>query len=99
MFERLDHESEKGIANGYRVEYSNRKDGSVDVLLNLDLVNEGDKLYTRIFHYRLYLDGKKRVIGGHWLGEDSPEFLWLLDKEVEFLDYYSVIKKLYTPTN
>lgn len=96
VFENLDHKfTVTGVAYGYQLEETLNGDGTIDVEMTvnyLDLFSNSDKEET--YSYRLYVDRKNRVIGGAWIGKNSPDYLWLSDKSFEFDGYYKSIDNL-----
>lgn len=55
---------------------------------------EGDGDNYKVYDYRLELDSKGRIIGGLWLSEEHPDFLWKI-KAPKFAGDFKLVKKIY----
>ena len=49
---------------------------------------------TKSYQYRLELDGAGQIIGGEWLTQDRPDFVWVSERPL-FGGYYAGILNLY----
>jgi hypothetical protein len=49
------------------------------------------------YEYSLELDGEGKIIGGQWLSENRPDFLWNSPK-LQFTGYFSGINAVYRPS-
>lgn len=49
---------------------------------------------VREYNYRLELDNNGRILGGEWLQDDRPDFLWL-PKSIAFEGYWTGVEKIY----
>jgi hypothetical protein len=49
---------------------------------------------SRTYVYRLELDSAGKIIGGEWLTEDRPDFLWA-ESRAEFAGYFGALGTLY----
>lgn len=52
------------------------------------------KYDTRIYTYWLELDASNNIIGGEWVSDDRPDFLWYKEK-AEFTGYWQGIMDIY----
>ena len=52
------------------------------------------KLIIRDYSYVLYLDVKNEIIGGRWLSDDRPDFLWMMGPAPQFKGLLDGLKKL-----
>lgn len=52
------------------------------------------KYELRTYRYWLELDFRNNIIGGEWVSDDRPDFLWYKDKAI-FNGYYSKINDIY----
>lgn len=52
------------------------------------------KYDTRTYTYWLDLDSSGKIIGGEWISNDRPDFLWFKEKD-EFSGYWEGIKDIY----
>lgn len=48
---------------------------------------------NQTYRYSLELDDRGRIIGGEWISEQHPDFLWKRDR-AEFKGYYAPIEKI-----
>jgi hypothetical protein len=49
---------------------------------------------NRIYQYNLELDGGGRVVGGEWVSDNRPDFLWVQGLPA-FSDYFASLAKVY----
>lgn len=69
---------------------------TVEILPNWNAVNgtpqhsDGEKVYS----YRVELNDVGQIIGGEWLTEDRPDFVWTKERP-QFKDYYAPLAALY----
>ena len=49
---------------------------------------------SRVYTYWLELDASNNIIGGEWVSEDRPDFLWYQEKS-EFTGYWAGILEIY----
>jgi hypothetical protein len=52
------------------------------------------KYDTRTYTYWLDLDSSGKILGGEWISQDRPDFLWFKEKD-EFTGYWEGIKEIY----
>lgn len=56
---------------------------------------DGQALSTRTYQYRLELDANNQIIGGEWLTEDRPDFMWIQSGVSQFSGSFSGLNALY----
>jgi hypothetical protein len=52
---------------------------------------------TRYYEYTLELDPVGSVIGGEWISETRPDFLWVKEKAKTFTGKLSGLNAIYKP--
>lgn len=52
---------------------------TVEIQHSYDETSEYNSTYTKSYRYTLELDKNGRIIGGEWISEDRPDFLWKQD--------------------
>lgn len=56
--------------------------------------SEDQILKTKDYEYELDLDANDRILGGRWLSNERPDFLWLVPKQVQFQRSFSRLIEL-----
>jgi hypothetical protein len=59
-----------------------------------DALGDNSPSFTAEYRYRLELDGSGKIIGGEWLTDVRPDFMWMQEKP-EFTGYFAPLKKIY----
>ena len=48
-----------------------------DVIISLRVVAASEQPSSRVYDYKLELNSKGEIIGGDWISEGRPDFIWL----------------------
>jgi hypothetical protein len=74
---------------------------SVDFIVGVEIPNVmpvGDSRTVAaermVFQYALELDSLGRIVGGSWISEERPDFLWIQER-ADFRGYYGSIESIY----
>ncbi len=59
-----------------------------------EMSQDGDGDNYKVYDYRLELDSKGRIIGGLWLSDEHPDFLWK-QSAPKFKGDFKLVKKIY----
>ena len=73
-----------------KVKYS----ATINPMENFVIGTTDAKYDSRIYTYWLELDSSNRIIGGEWVSDDRPDFLWYKEK-AEFTGYWKGIEEIY----
>lgn len=57
------------------------------------LISE-DQIVKNVFKYRLEINAEDLILGGEWLDEQRPDFLWIKDAP-KFLGYFKRLEEIY----
>ena len=52
---------------------------------------------TRYYEYTLEIDAAGNIIGGEWISETRPDFLWIKGKAERFVGRFSGLNQIYQP--
>jgi hypothetical protein len=66
----------------------------VEVAPSRDATFSDESIETVNYEYYLELDANNRIIGGKWISEDYPDFIWKISKPV-FTAEFKDIEKIY----
>ncbi len=66
----------------------------VEVQPHWDALGEESPSHTVVYRYRLELNAADDIIGGEWLQENRPDFMWTQEVP-EFEGYFAPLKKIY----
>lgn len=68
--------------------------GGVDPSMNAILGTKNEKWDIREYEYKLELDANGKIVGGEWISDERPDFIWVKDKEVFDDAYYGKVSEL-----
>lgn len=66
----------------------------VEVRPHWDALGDESPSHTARYQYRLELNAAGEIIGGEWLTDDRPDFMWTQEAP-EFTGYFAPLKKIY----
>lgn len=66
----------------------------VEVGAHWDAGNYEGSAFNKTYQYRLELNAKGKIIGGEWIGDERPDFLWKQETPA-FTGDYKAIEKIY----
>ncbi|MBI2602185.1 MAG: hypothetical protein HYW48_03940 [Deltaproteobacteria bacterium] len=86
----------KGAAPGTvkEIEVMTQMTYIVEYQSSWDRMDDIDASMTRNYHYRLEIDNNGKIIGGAWIGQDHPDFLWKQSKPA-FEGLYKAVEEIY----
>lgn len=62
------------------------------------VTNTPDQTFTtRYYEYTLEIDAAGNIIGGEWISETRPDFLWIKGKAERFTGRFSGLNQIYVP--